>query len=79
MDYFIHSLIVDNIPAGIPNLHREAALHAFVLFLRNYDAFYTIIAGCLRKMDSKGWDTFRDYVGSPVELFVECMELNKVN
>ncbi|KAH9578904.1 Ribosome control protein 1 [Trypanosoma melophagium] len=73
-DYYLHTLIDETPPAGIDQLDRRSAVQATVSLLRRYSEFYSILVSCVRKVDVSRWQVVLDVLGSPLELFRECLE-----
>ena len=73
MDYFLHTALNESPPAAVPGLGRRSAVRATIALLRNYPEFYTIVVGCVRKMDFTRWCLLLDFLGTPTAFFRECV------
>ncbi|KAI5687482.1 RIC1 [Leishmania braziliensis] len=72
-DYFLHTALNDSPPAAVQGLARRSAVRATIALLRNYPEFYAIVVGCMRKMDFTRWRLVLDFLGTPTDLFHECV------
>jgi RAB6A-GEF complex partner protein 1 len=73
MDYFLHTALNESPPAAVPGLGRRSAIRAVITLLRNYPEFYTIVVGCVRKIDFTRWHLVLDFLGTATALFRECV------
>ncbi|GET91410.1 hypothetical protein, conserved [Leishmania tarentolae] len=73
LDYFLHTALNESPPAAVPGLGRYSAVRAAISLLRNYPEFYTIVVGCVRKIDFTRWHLVMDFLGTPTDLFHECV------
>lgn len=73
LDYFLHTALNDSPPAAVSGLSRRKVVQAVISLLRNYPEFYTIVVGCVRKIDASRWHIVLDLLGSPLDLYTECM------
>ncbi|KAG5496138.1 hypothetical protein JKF63_02439 [Porcisia hertigi] len=73
LDYFLHTALNESPPAAVPGLGRRSAVRATISLLRNYPEFYAIVVGCVRKIDFTRWHLVLDFLGTPMDLFHECV------
>ncbi|KPI88953.1 hypothetical protein ABL78_1919 [Leptomonas seymouri] len=73
MDYFLHTALNESPPAAVPGLSRRSAIRAVIALLRNYPEFYTVVVGCVRKIDFTSWHLLLDFLGTPTAFFRECV------
>ncbi|KAG5470475.1 hypothetical protein LSCM1_01719 [Leishmania martiniquensis] len=73
LDYFLHTALNESPPAAVPGLSRRSAVRAAISLLRNYPEFYAIVVGCVRKIDFTRWHLVLDFLGTPTDLFRECV------
>ncbi|CBZ36813.1 hypothetical protein, conserved [Leishmania donovani] len=73
LDYFLHTALNESPPAAVPGLGRYSAVRAAISLLRNYPEFYAIVVGCVRKIDFTRWHLVMDFLGTPTDLFHECV------
>ncbi|KAG5495377.1 hypothetical protein GH5_03037 [Leishmania sp. Ghana 2012 LV757] len=73
LDYFLHTALNESPPAAVPGLGRRSAVRAAISLLRNYPEFYAVVVGCVRKIDFTRWHLVLDFLGTPMDLFRECV------
>ncbi|KAK7199681.1 RIC1 [Novymonas esmeraldas] len=73
LDYFLHTTLNESPPAAVAGLGRRSAVRAAIALLRNYPEFYAIVVGCVRKIDFTRWPLVLDFLGTPTDLFRECV------
>lgn len=74
LDQLLLSILDESPPGGVANLDRRSAVRAVVSLLRNYPEFYEVMVGCVRKIDMSRWHVVLDFLGSPLDLYQECID-----
>lgn len=60
-------------------IRSDALLPSTITFIRKYDDYVDIIVNCARKTELSMWRYLFSIIGSPRELFHECLERNKLD
>ncbi|KAK7204490.1 RIC1-domain-containing protein, partial [Myxozyma melibiosi] len=83
LQYFGHALemmlhdVLDE-EADNPPPPDQALLPRVIHFLRNFPEMLDVLVGCTRKTEMASWNTLFDIVGSPKDLFEQCMSLGRL-
>jgi hypothetical protein len=79
MDWLLHYTLHNaELRARSRVTDQKKVLRSIVSALQPYKEFYAIIANCLRKTDYSICSTLLEVLGSPIDLFNECISRNKI-
>ncbi|CCW70580.1 unnamed protein product [Phytomonas sp. Hart1] len=73
IEYFFDVILEEGFGVELPGLSRTIAIQAITRLLRSYPEFYEIMAVCLRKIDTEGWDTVLGILGPLLDFCQDCV------